>query len=63
MSDDKEDKAMSSALSKKIPNFSIDYKKLLENFELPKIKDGVIILNPNNPDHVRWLEDKDENNE
>ena len=54
-----EEKDMESALAKKIPNINIDYKKLLENFEIPKVKDGIIILNPNNPDHIKWLDDED----
>lgn len=40
-------------------NTKIDYQKLLNSYELPKSKDGVIILNPNNPNHVRWMEEED----
>jgi hypothetical protein len=58
-------KKMESALAKKYPNLKIkiDYKKLLENVELPIRKDDTIVLNPNNPHHKKWfdLEDGESN--
>ena len=64
MSKKKGDDDMSSALKEKFPNLDVevDYKKLLKDFEMPKTKGNVIILNNKNPDHVRWYEDEDGDN-
>ena len=61
----KREKKMESALAKKYPNLDIkiDYTKLLSDFEIPKIKDGTIILNPDNPAHRKWFELEDGENE
>lgn len=56
---EEEGEDMKSALAKKLPDINIDYKKLLQNYEIPKVKDGIIILNPNNPDHAKWLDKED----
>ncbi|MDY8021277.1 hypothetical protein [Paenibacillus polymyxa] len=49
---------MGSALAKKYPHLKLkpDYKKLMENVELPKVKDGTIILNPANEHHKKWFD-------
>lgn len=63
--ENKEEKKMRSALAEKYPNLKVglDYKKMLESFELPKSKDDTIILNPKNEAHVKWfnLEDGEDN--
>ncbi|MGG4344358.1 hypothetical protein [Paenibacillus lautus] len=61
----KEGKDLNSALAEKYPNLNIkpDYRKLLENVKLPKIKDDTIILDPTNEMHKKWfdLEDGEDN--
>lgn len=57
---DKERDSMNSVLNEKLPELKLDYKRLLEAYELPKVKDGKIILNPNNPLHKEWMEDEDD---
>lgn len=49
-----------SVLNEKIPELKLDYNRLLESYELPKVVDGKIILNPNNPKHRQWMEDEDD---
>ncbi|MMZ67850.1 hypothetical protein D1872_304780 [compost metagenome] len=52
---------MKSALIEKFPHLAgkVNYKELLSSFEMPKHKDGVIILNPDNQVHANWLDDEE----
>lgn len=56
----KECGSVNSVLNEKFPELKLDYKRLLDTYELPKVKDGKIILNPNNPLHKEWMEDEDD---
>lgn len=53
---EREGKKMKSALAKKLGIQPIDYKKLLSSYELPKGKNGFIILNPKNEVHRAILD-------